>query len=101
MELLVEAGHRQPVHQRERLDCTPAVFTTTAVIDEVEVDLEGLCRRGACMRRVVSPRTSTYRGTCHQWLRGGTVAIRILPTICTHRCSVSLVGSQLVERELG
>src|SRR5919106_1123142 len=46
------------------------------------------------MRRVVSPRVSTYSVTCHQWLRGGTVAIRILPTIWQYRCKVSFVARQ-------
>src|ERR671919_600661 len=46
------------------------------------------------MRRVVSPRVSTYSVTCHQWLRGGTVAIRILPTTWQYRCKVSFVARQ-------
>ena len=43
---------------------------------------------------VVRPRAVTYSGTCHQWLSGGASAIRTLPTIWTHMCSVDMVGSQ-------
>src|SRR5919106_5097982 len=53
------------------------------------------------MRRVVSPRVSTYSVTCHQWLRGGTVAIRILPTIWQYRCKVSFVARQSASRSSG
>ena len=47
-----------------------------------------------CSRRVVRPRTSRYRGTFHQWLRGAVAASLTLPTIWAHRCRVVLVGSQ-------
>src|SRR5215216_2217564 len=45
-------------------------------------------------RRVVRPRTSRYRGTFHQWLRGAVAASLTLPTIWAHRCRVVLVGAQ-------
>jgi hypothetical protein len=37
-------------------------------------------------RRVVRPRTSTYSGTFHQWLRAAVVASLILPMIWQYRC---------------
>ena len=61
------------------------------MVDEVEGDLEAIPL--ACMRRLVSPRTSIYRGTCHQWFRGRPRSCRIFPTICAQRCSVSFVSA--------
>src|ERR1700674_5406622 len=43
---------------------------------------------------VVRPRAETYSGTCHQWLIIGASARRVLPTICVHSWSVSLVSRQ-------
>ena len=41
---------------------------------------------------VVSPRAVTYSGTFHQWFIIGVDAMRTLPTICVHSCSVSRVA---------
>ena len=41
---------------------------------------------------VVSPRGLTYSVTCQEWLIHGVWAMRILPTICVHMCSVASVS---------
>src|SRR2546426_8199576 len=46
------------------------------------------------MGDVPSPREVTYKVTFHQWFTSGVKAIRTLPTICVHRCSVSQVSLQ-------
>src|SRR5437870_1266556 len=46
------------------------------------------------MGLVVRPCAVTYSGTCHQWFSGGVAAIRILPTICVHMCTVVRVSAQ-------
>src|SRR4051812_25861130 len=43
---------------------------------------------------VVSPRGLTYRVACHQWLTSGAWAIRTLPMIWVHMCTVSRVSGQ-------
>ena len=50
-------------------------------------------RRPYGIGEVVRPLAVTYNGTCHQWLSGGARAMRTLPTIWTHMCSVDIVGS--------
>ena len=48
------------------------------------------CRPDSCgIAEVVSPRGETYSGTCQQWFTGGSQARRILPAICSQRCSVA------------
>ena len=50
---------------------------------------------------VLSPRGVTYRGTFHQWFSSGVSAIRVLPTICVHMCSVSQVCSHSANGRAG
>src|SRR5437763_11901619 len=40
------------------------------------------------MGEVVSPLVVTYSVTFHQWLTTGVLAMRTLPTICVHMCTV-------------
>ena len=44
------------------------------------------------MSEVVKPSAVRYSVTFHQWLAGGSLAIRTLPAIWVHSCSVSRVA---------
>ena len=50
---------------------------------------------------VVSPRGVTYSVACHQWLTSGAWAIRTLPMIWVHMCTVARVSGQSDSRSRG
>ena len=91
MQGAVEVGDRESVVELERAFLTVRAADAEAVVDEIEVDLEGAATR------VESPcRESAdidVDGTCHQWFRGGARASRTFPTTCVQRWRVVLVGS--------